>query len=217
MVGKNSLPRPVDRSHEWRCSRRLRFWVTPVKFGFPVLATIILALVLFWPKVQELSGKKPKSGIQKTIHSKRVLENELQRPRMKSLNSKGRAYMVQAVNAVQANGEHAELSGKLNRPHGEMELDDGSLLEFWADKGNFSQQDNLLHLSGNVHITTSKGYDFRTQSADFDFVNNQGEGHEPVTGIGPTRENIEAQGFKITGKGDDIQFLGQTRLTLYTK
>lgn len=214
---RNSLPRPVDRSRERLRSKRMRRWVAPMKFGFPVLAVLIFALVLFWPQIKELGDEKPKSDIERIIHSKMMLENKLQQPRMKSLNKKGRAYMLQAVTATQASAEKADMSGDLSTPHGEMELDDGSLLEFWAEKGHFSQQDNLLHLSGNVHIITSKGYDFRTQSAAFDFANNQGEGHEPVTGIGPTKETIEAQGFKIIGKGDEIQFTGQTRLTLYTK
>ena len=142
----------------------------------------------------------------------------MQHPRLKSLNNKGRAYVLEAITATKSNLETVDLSGELDQPHGEMELDDGSQLKFRADKGHFSKQDNLLHLSGNVHVITSKGYDFRTQSAALDFAKNTGEGHEPVTGIGPTKETIEAQGFKITGKkGDDIQFTGQTRLTLYTK
>ncbi len=217
MAARNSLPDLTDRSHERHRSRRLRYWVAPMKYGFPLVAIAILVLVVLWPKLHFLTTEQPKDEIQKIVRSKRMLENKLQHPRMKSLNEKGRAYVLEAITATQSDHGTTELSGKLTRPSGEMELDDGSLLNFTADNGYFSQQGKQLNLSGNVHVTTSKGYDFRTQSASFDFASNIGEGFEPVTGTGPTQERIEAQGFKITGKGDDIQFTGQTRLTLYTK
>lgn len=217
MAPRISLPLPLDRSREKHRSKRLRRWITPLKFGFPVVAIMIFASVVFWPHLKEFSVKKPQADIEKLVQSKNILENKLQLPRMRSLNKKGRAYVIQASTAKQSDYGKASLSGELERPHGEMELDDGSLLKFWADMGHFSQNDNLLHLSGNVHVITDKGYDFHTQSAALDFARNIGEGHDKVTGTGPTKESIEAEGFKIMDKGEDIQFIGRTSMTLYTK
>ncbi len=212
-ITKLAFIKRTDRSRERRRSKIARFFAWPLKILFPLAAVGILAAVLIWPYVNKWMQPKPREDIQKLAKAKQTSEYDMLGPKLNSLNKKGRPFTMRSKQAHQVEEGKVDLQ----KPTGEMHLEDGSLLQFWADQGHFFEQKNILHLVGNVRIITDKGYDFRTPSANIDFVHSQGEGHEPVEGIGPGGEEIEAEGFKVTDKGDHVDFKGRTQITLPAK
>ena len=75
------------------------------------------------------------------------------------------------------------------------------------------QQDNALDLSGDVMLYRDDGTTLYTESAAIDLKQGAAAGSEPVHAEGPFGR-LDAKGFALTDKGEEIQFAGPAQLLL---
>lgn len=205
--------KPGWRSKESRQShgfvKRMMLW--NLKVALPIAIACVLALIFLWPKVAKFieDSGKPQT-MERILSTNPQLENKLIGPKLESTDQKGRPFRVQAEYATNVNEENSDFVN----PSGQMQLEDGSILSFTSKTGIYHKKEELLELFDDVNVKTDKGYDLKTRYMKIFLNENKGEGHEPVHGTGPTGETIDAEGFRITDKGDIIDFLGKTKITL---
>lgn len=102
----------------------------------------------------------------------------------------------------------------LNRPQADIFLEDGTWLALAAKNGRYSQNDQILELSGSVNLFHDSGYEIHSEDARLHLADGTAETNTPVTGQGPFGK-LEAQGFLILDKGRTIRFTGETKLVIY--
>jgi lipopolysaccharide export system protein LptC len=106
----------------------------------------------------------------------------------------------------------------LERPEGEIELNDGRTLSASADTGRMHREQKTLVLKGTVVLDTSDGYHIETGQLEIDLDAKTAKGPGPVSGSGPDGA-IDAGSFRAeageAGAGDGkIWFENRVRLVL---
>jgi len=94
-----------------------------------------------------------------------------------------------------------------------MTLRRNALVVVTAATAIYQSQAQLLDLFDDVNLVHENGTRFTTTTAHVDVTADTAEGHDPVSGRGPSGD-IDAQGFRILDKGDTIIFTGESTLLL---
>lgn len=191
--------------------KRSRFLVGQLKFFLPLGVLVALTFIFLWPQLTIFyASEHHLPTMERILKTNPGLENKVIHPKFDSLDKKGRPFLVEAEYALHVTPEKTDLIN----PSGQIKLQDDSTLSFTAKTGFYYKETEMLELIEDVHFKTDKGYDLTTISMKLFPKENRGEGNEPVHGTGPSGETIIAEGFKITDKGDKIDFLGKTQISL---
>jgi lipopolysaccharide export system protein LptC len=204
----NAAPATEDRLPHYR-SAYSRF-VVLAKYALPLVAGIVMLLVVVWP---ELKSKPERFSLGlsdvkiETAGGQRVLN-----ARFTGVDSENRPFSITAESVIQA--ANKETGVELMEPKADVTLAGDSWVAIAAPKGLFRREAEILDLTGGVDVFHDDGYEFRTAEARLDFGKSSASGDKPIRGQGPFG-TIEAEGFKIAGRGDSIHFTGKSRLILY--
>lgn len=204
-----------DRKNEKLSAKIGARYVGIFKIILPIVAGICLLIIAIWPyiqaelKVDDAATRK----IHRIIKSQPSIKNTGVKTEYISNDKKGRPYVVRAKLTMHNYPKIVDLI----EPTGEFKLDQDGTVNFSANVGHYNKEKNHLRLTGNVHVATDKGYDLYTESADFDLKENSAEGNEAIYGTGSMGENISAEGFQITDKGDKVHFKGKTKIVMPPK
>ena len=213
MQSKTYKPGWRDRTQEKHKAHKVTQRANRLKIGLAILAGFTIAIITLWPSLKTIPNNALSQQIEQKMKRNPNIKNTVYSPKLESLDKKGRPFTVIAKYAFRIDPNNTDF----DQPEGEMKLDDESTFTFKASRGHYHKGKNTLELKGNVHLTTDKGYDLYTQSAEIDLISNQGEGNAPIKGTGPSGEQIQAEGFQITDKGDNIKFKGKTSMSFPTK
>jgi lipopolysaccharide export system protein LptC len=182
-----------------------------LKIILPLAIVLVLVSIFLWPKITNLiTVKKQPKTIERILKENPLLENKVIHPKLDSIDKNGRPFLIEAKYAIHLNDDKTEFT----EPSGHIILDDGSTMSFVGDKGFYYKSTEMLEIMDHVNVKTDKGYDLKTEYMKLFPKENIGEGDKPVYGTGPSGETIQAEGFKITDKGDIIEFLGKTQISL---
>lgn len=203
--------RPGWRSSSSRGSHESSPLAGRLKIILPLVIIAVLLTIFLWPKIEHYFKKSsgPKT-IERILKENPQLENKVIHPKLDSIDKKGRPFLIEAEYATNLNENKTEFT----KPSGHIQLDDGSKMSFSGDTGFYFKQEEMIEVHENVNVKTDKGYDLKTSFMRLYPQDNNAEGDKPIFGTGPSGETIEAEGFKITNKGDIIEFLGKTKIAL---
>jgi lipopolysaccharide export system protein LptC len=199
-TARGTLRRRIDRY-----SRR----VALLKRVLPLVGLTLLALVAFWPRLSSLL-ESVRLGFP-VIDLREARELRMVNPRYAGVDRYNRPYVVTSAIGRQAPDRDDLMS--LERPKAEMTMHNGALVIVTAAMAMYQSQAQLLDLFGDVNLLHQDGTRFVTKTAHLDVAADTAEGHDPVTGHGPSGD-ITAQGFRILDKGDAIVFTGKSDLLL---
>lgn len=201
-VGVGPAPRRIGAGYSQ--------FVGLMKLVLPIIAAILIALVVIWPKLQPIE-----EGFRIGISSISPEEAEnlyMVNARYMGLDERNQPFMITAEAATQANPESDLVV--LELPKADIILADGVWLALAAESGAFHRTDQTLDLLGSVNLFHDAGYEFRTLSAHVDLPAGTAQGNDPVMGQGPFGI-LRAEGFRLFDKGARILFTGKARLVLY--
>jgi lipopolysaccharide export system protein LptC len=102
----------------------------------------------------------------------------------------------------------------LAQPEGDITLTSGAWLVLKSDAGLFHQSSQRLGLNGNVTLYRNDGTVMTVSAADIDLKAGSAASTQPVQVAGPFGTLNAANGFNLTGHGDDIMFNGPVVLLL---
>jgi lipopolysaccharide export system protein LptC len=202
-------PQPALRSRSPRADDRYSRRVVLLKRALPVLGMTLLTLVAIWPRLGPLL-ETVRLGFS-VIDLREARELRMLNPRYAGVDRFNRPYVVTSAVGRQVPNRDDLMS--LERPRAEMIMHRGALVVVTATTAMYQSRTQLLDLFGEVNLVHENGTRFVTKTAHVDLSVNTAEGHDPVSGHGPSGD-ITAQGFRILDKGDTIIFTGTSNLLL---
>lgn len=192
------------RAHAGRGYSRFVAWM---KVLLPVLAVVVIALIIIWPR---LKSEDTFSIGFSSVRLSGSAEPGVDNARYMGTDENRRPYSVTADLArIESDGQYS-----LEMPKADLTLEDGTWLVLTADSGRFEQGRQVLELQGGVNLFHDTGYEISTDQLDVNLKQNMAESHTPVAGHGPFGE-LKAQGLKLINKGKVIYFTGPAHLILY--
>jgi lipopolysaccharide export system protein LptC len=195
-------PREVNRGYS-------RF-VGLAKRLLPGLALLMLALVAFWPRLQE-DFERLKTIPLPRLDPRDARDLRMVNVRYTGLDRQNRPFVITADVARQSPDVDQLMS--LEGPKGDLTTTSGTWIELTADTGLYQPETQVLQLFGDVHLYQDKGDEFETDTAHIDMKESNAEGRDRTVGHGPFG-HVEAEGFRILNHGDTIVFTGHTHLVL---
>ena len=185
-------------------------WVWALKYALPVIAIALVAMVALWPHLNPLAGRFKVEAIKISIAD--ALNVRIIEPRWTGTDKFNRPFVVTAHDAVQDAKDNQLV--RLNLPKADITLENGTWIALMSEEGTFFRDLDVLDLFGQVSLFHDQGYEFRTQSAQFDAKSGAASGDSSVVGHGPFGQ-IEGAGFRINGDGTHVVFTGKSKLIIY--
>lgn len=185
-------------------------FVSMSKLLLPVVAALLIGLIVVWPHVKAVE-KQFRMGFA-SLDVDASEDPSLVNPRYTGANSEGRFFSITADLARTPPADKEVID--LEQPKADLTLEDGTWVVLTAESGIFYRDANTLDLIGNVNVFHDSGYEFSTASAQIDLKTGTASGAEPVEGQGPFGD-LQAEGFRMTGKGNTIYFTGKATLFLH--
>ncbi len=130
-----------------------------------------------------------------------------------SSDSKNRPFTLTATSAHKKKSENMY---NLIFPSGNLISKNGGYFNIKSEKGTFDQSNEKAHLFDNVVLNDQDGYVFKTESIFINLNSEKVYSNEKISGSGE-RGNIFAQGFEIIDNGNEVRFLGKTKLVILNK
>ncbi|MCC9621150.1 LPS export ABC transporter periplasmic protein LptC [Thalassospira sp. MA62] len=192
-----------------------RMIVTTLKFVLPLIAATLMALVVLWPKIEEVQDSGFRLGFSTSPED--LMENvAMNNPRFFGVDGNKQPFTVTATEAVETKasetrGDHVFLDG----PQADMTLDDGSWIALTANEGYYAENTGILDLVGAVNMYHDEGFELHTQQAEIEMKFGNATGDDPVDGQGPFGTITSDTGFELENKGAVIRFLGNARLVIF--
>ncbi len=199
----------LDRSRAQRYSR-LVGWA---KFLMPSAAGLLILLLAAWPYIS--SGVERLRTLFPKLDSVQIRDLRMISPHYNGLDKEGRPFTVIADTARQngvGSGNGEDLVA-LEGPKADLLTKEGSWMVVTGDTGIYQPETHFLDLFGHVTMFHKNGYVFHTTSARVDLDSGTAEGHERITGDGPSG-TVEGDGFRILNRGDTVVFTGNSHLVL---
>jgi lipopolysaccharide export system protein LptC len=201
--------RSIERSDTMRYSR----FVGRAKLVLPSIAASLIIALAAWPYVsvglERLKINFPKLDITQLRDQKMI------NPRYSGVDKEKRPFTVSA-DAGRQNGDQTtpdEALVALDGPKADLLTKEGAWVVVTGDTGIYQAQTHFLDLFGHVTLFHDKGYEFKTSSARVDLDAGTAEGHEPISGEGPSG-TVSGEGFRALQKGDIVIFTGKNHLVL---
>lgn len=183
-------------------------FVRRMRLLLPLMAVGITGIVMAWPRLSTTLDVEP----QKPVESKSLAgSNELVNPRFESTDSENRPFSITSARAVQSASDPALVM--LEKPRGEMVLENGVKLEISAASGSYRQNEERLFLEGDVRLHHGDGYEITTEKLLVQMKDREAWSDRPVHGQGPAG-TLDATGTHVRGADEVIVFTGPARLVL---
>lgn len=168
-------------------------YVNLMKKILPVGIALALGFSVGWPYFKSIA----KEGIVSLdLSQPEIKENRMVQPHYMSTDSKGQPYQVNAEWAKQ----RTEILADLTSPRGSIVMSEGQTFNLQANTGLYDNQNKTLNLEGAVKLTSTDGYNVKTQAALVKFDNNNNkmiEGNSYIEGEGPTGRFKGQEGFIV--------------------
>ena len=199
----------LERSHTLRYSR----FVGWAKLILPSVAGGLIVALAAWPYLsiglERLKAVFPKLDITQLRDQKMI------NPRYSGVDKEKRPFTVSADAGRQNGGDKTGDDNlvALDGPKADILTKEGAWVVVTGDTGIYQAQTHFLDLFGHVTLFHDKGYEFKTSSARVDLDSGTAEGHEPITGDGPSG-TVSGEGFRALQKGDIVIFTGKNHLVL---
>jgi len=200
---------PASRGRARRKDDRYSRRVALLKHVLPMLGLVLVTLVAIWPRLGPLLESV--RLVLPVIDLREARDLRMLNPRYAGVDRFNRPYVVTAAIGRQVPNRDDLMS--LERPRAEMTLRRNALVVVTAATAIYQSQAQLLDLFDDVNLVHENGTRFTTTTAHVDVAADTAEGHDPVSGRGPSGD-IDAQGFRILDKGDTIIFTGESTLLL---
>ena len=189
-----------------RHSRRVRFLrkAIPAMIALALLAVLGLSIFNPFRMITGLPIDIGKIAVQGTTIT-------MESPHMAGFTSDKRPYDVSARNARQDVTDPANV--ELEYIKGKIAMDDKSIVDLDARRGNFNNKTQLLHLQEKIFLKSSTGYEARLTDALVDMDKSSVRSDQPVQ-VKLLNGNLDAQNLEIVDNGALVTFGGGVSMDL---
>jgi lipopolysaccharide export system protein LptC len=208
---RSPLPPERGRAFTGQSLRYSRF-VGLARLILPITAGLMILALAAWPYLS--SGlDRLKAGFPR-LDASQIRDLRMVNPRYTGLDKDNRPFTVSADAARElSHSDNGDDLVALEIPKSDILSKEGAWIVMTGDTGIYQPQAHFLDLFGKVTLFHDKGYQFHTSSARVDLASGAAEGHEPITGDGPSG-TLAGEGFRILDKGDIIVMTGRSKLVM---
>jgi lipopolysaccharide export system protein LptC len=185
---------------------RLARWAM---FALPALAVILGIAIFRQAQIEHPKTRVPIGDAE--VMPEAIDSISMENARFTGRDDRNRSFTVTAEIARQKSSDSDVVL--LQHPKADLALASGREVAIDAESGVFVRTGRQLQLSGEIHLSDNRGFEFHTTSAHVDLGQNTASGDAPVEGHGPEGK-IVAEGFRVLEDGDRVVFTGKTRLTV---
>ena len=189
--------RPRDTRKAVARSGTYSRFVSVLRWVLPLSALGSLVVLVAWPLVQAQKW----SGAVSAIIPNLVVE----KLHFTGLDAKEQPFSLDAAKALQTANTKNVID--LEKPQGEIALNNGAWVAGRANYGRFDQTSHRLWLGGDVQLYHDQGYAFATNEAQVDLTKNIAWGEKPVIIHGAFGE-IHGEGFRLLDGGSSFIVTG---------
>ena len=185
-------------------------YVSLMKVILPLGILFSIGFALGWPYLISIS--KESLSIIDPSHPE-IQENRMIRPHYISTDDKGQPFHLNAEWAKQKTETLADLIS----PKGSMTMLEGETFSVESKQGHYDSQTKILTLEKNVVLTSTDGYNIKTDKAHVTIDNKTIEGNHYIEGKGPTGEIMGEKGFKVETRPEGkkvITLKGHSRVVI---
>ena len=186
-----------------RFSNRHSRIVQAFKVILPLIAIGLVGLMAAWPK---LAVNAPTAN-----NNQDTGQLLMKKAHYFGIDKSDRPYSIIADSARELTSERGVID--MINPNAEMTLSNGAWMYIEADHGVYNENTKKLLLNGHVHLIHDGGFEFTTEEAHVNAADSTAWGNHRIIGQGPFGE-VDAQGFQILAKGQNVMFLGDSSLHL---
>lgn len=179
---------------------------------------MIIALVGFlalWtlkdsPDKKELPNIEERQIIQENSkQQENAVLSSMKNPNFQGMTDQNNPYNINAAIAIQ----NSDGTVQLEKIDSKIELPKSQWYTLTADIGIYDSTPNTLDLSGSIIVKSHENVELRTESAYIKVKDAVIYSNDPVT-ISGDMGTLNAQGFKITGGSETIDFTGPVELII---
>lgn len=181
------------------------------KRSLPVFAFFLAALMIAWPTL--FSQKEQFSLVVKKDKNQVMSDVDMEQVRFFSQDKKNQPLTVTAPKVRETDPERQIVT--LFEPSATYKMKSGVVLNAKTVYGLAFQQEETLFFEEDITATTDTGYTARAKRVLCDYNNGKMGSESPVYIDGPTGQ-LQAEGFIIYNKGDNIDFKGKTDTLIYS-
>lgn len=178
--------------------------VGTLRWLLPVVVLVGLVGLILWPM---WNAKNISTALIEKIPNLMI-----EKLNLTGFDDKGQPYSLRADRALQA--ATAKNLIDLEKPNGELTLQDGSWVTGQADKGRIDQNSKKLWLNGKAELFHDKGYRFSSEEINVDLATNVATSEQPVT-IQGNFGTIDGSGFLMENSGNKIIIKGPANAKLH--
>ena len=199
----------LERNYTIRYSR----FVGWAKLILPTVAGGLIVALAAWPYLS-VNLERFKTIFPK-IDMAQLRDQKMINPRYSGVDKDKRPFTVSADAGRQNGGDTpgADNLVALDGPKADILTKEGAWVVVTGDTGIYQAETHFLDMFGHVTLFHDKGYEFKTTSARVDLDSGTAEGHEAITGEGPSG-TVSGEGFRVLQKGDIVIFTGKNHLVL---
>ncbi len=205
-------PSSIRRGHSAIIKGERSYIIRKLRVILPVIATVLLFMVFLLSDRKDLIEATPIED----IIPYEMGENELVNAKFEAQNQDNEPFSITAERAFQ-DGEKGEDGNndqvQLKKPMANMSFNDGTQISLKGKNGTYTQDNQILHLEGDVLLSHDDQYELLTESVDINIETQTAISTSPVSGHGPVG-NIEASGLLAKGQENIFIFKGPAVLIL---
>ncbi len=175
----------------------------------PLVALAIIAVVFAWTSKNDDFTAPAR---QQEEQEQTIGKNELVNPRFESVDQKQQPFTITAERAVQGTDDEGMLI--LEKPIGDILLNDGAWLAIKANQGAYKEETQKLLLNGNVRLFHDTGYSMETEKLYVDLKNSTAMSDVDVYIQGPAG-TLNAKGLQGDNQSGNLVFTGPALMVLY--
>lgn len=180
-----------------------------LKVLLPLFACVLVFSVVSWPYIRDMMPEPevPYSAPE-VLHPTGA--NTALRPQFNGVDKNNQPYVLIADQGVQM----GETKLSLTNAEFRLSLKTGETVTLRADTADYDQATGKVFMQGNVTLTHTTGYRFKTPKAWIDMNTSVAHGEDPVEGDGPAGTIQSPNGFRLSNHGEHIVFFGRSQLII---
>ncbi len=190
---------------------KLSLYIVPrLQWIFPLLAIGLAVSIVVWPHLARWLEGDQLPNLAQELTKQPSYQNNASDVTYTGVDKKNRPFVLDATKAI----EFAQDQVEVNQPNLTLDLENNKKTTLRSNKGYVDKEKKLVHLVGDVTLTHSDGYEFKTSEAWIDMGTYSAYSDKPVTGDGPTGKIQASKGFRIKKDQKTLEFFGRPELIL---
>ena len=177
----------------------------------PVLAGGLLLLLLIWPQIV-----KQRDFISDVLKSSAVPLNSKAQIDMKKVSfysedEKGQPFILTADKIWETDSVNKVV--QIDTPKGEMTLNSGVKLFSDSPVAHLYQEKGQVYFENDIRLTSDNGYQIEASEVYVEYQNQSAHSDNPISVRGE-KIDLDAMGFQMRQNGNEIDFMGKTKVVL---